>query len=257
LQEIADDWVVFCQTLCDNLGIALHVHRVNLNAKGIGTEAAARDARYKILFEHARQYNASLAVGHHKNDNEETILYQLLRGTGLAGLVGLRPNRMMGEVNVARPLVEWTRDDITLYCEQHQLPWVEDPTNTDTDAYSRNYIRDLLPQIKARIPTVSSALQRISKVAEDSLELLDDLAILDYKEPFFDSLQTRRITQLSIKRQRNVWRYWLATQHPTLRYDEGQLQEWIRQTHTPQPKTWKNKSHSFTFKKGLVSVQAL
>ena len=253
LQEVADEWVAFCQALCDRIGILLHVKKVQLDAKRVGTEAAARQARYDILVKYAKQYHAGLAVGHHKDDQEETILYQFLRGTGLAGLIGLREYREMYGITMYRPLLSWTRRDITEYCQAHQLAWVDDPTNTDADAYSRNYIREVLPTLKARLPTVSSALQRISKVAQDSLELLDELAQLDYGQDFEPGLQTRRITHLSTKRQRNVWRYWLQTQHPSALYDEGQLQEWIRQSKTPQPKSWFTKTHTFHFKKGIVS----
>lgn len=254
LQAVADEWLIFCQELCESLGVPFYARKVQLNPGRQGVEAAAREARYSILLDYARQYNAKLAIGHHRDDHEETILLQLLRGTGLQGLRGIKQETIREHVTITRPLLAWSREEITQYCLQHQLTWVEDPSNQDTDAYSRNFIRQLLPQLKERFTTVSAALQRISLVATDSLELLDDLAKLDYGQPFGPALNVRNFNYLPHKRQRNVWRMWLQTYHPAVLYDERQLQEWMRMTITPTPKSASTKTHTIHFKKGWVHV---
>lgn len=129
-------------------------------------EAIGHRERYRILYETARACGASaIAVAHHADDQAETVLLHLLRGSGLDGLSGMRPRRG----GVIRPLLGVTKAQLTAYAKAHQLPYCEDETNKDT-AYRRNRIRwELLPLLKTYNPAITADLNRLAAIlaAED------------------------------------------------------------------------------------------
>jgi tRNA(Ile)-lysidine synthase len=142
----------------DRLGVPVAVRavdvRVYAQTQGLSLETAARQLRLASLGEIAREYGCEwVCTGHQKNDNAETVLHRLLRGTGFRGLAGIRPLRQVGDLRLASPLLCATRREIAHYLETRQLQWREDRTNVDT-VYTRNYIRHrLLPflQQEARV----------------------------------------------------------------------------------------------------------
>lgn len=136
--------------------------------KGLTIEQGARELRYfhldKLI---AEGKCTSVALAHHKDDQAETVLMRVLRGTGVRGLKG------MSEVsgNYVRPLIDWTRDDIDAYVKDNNVPYVEDSTNTD-DTYTRNYIRKEIAQLKQRFPSLDEAIARLSRSANEIDEYL-------------------------------------------------------------------------------------
>jgi tRNA(Ile)-lysidine synthase len=146
---------------------------------GLSLEAAGRQARYILLAEIAQTVEAKLvAVGHHADDQVETILLHLLRGTGLAGLRGMeliRPLPYAPDCLLLRPLLYSSRSDIEAYCRDHQLQPRHDETNIDT-RFQRNWLRhELLPQLVDYNPRIKRHLQQMAEIVAADLSLLDDL----------------------------------------------------------------------------------
>ncbi|MBS3733653.1 MAG: tRNA lysidine(34) synthetase TilS, partial [Phycisphaerae bacterium] len=135
---------------------------------GRSSEDAARMARYRFLTAAARRCGAAVvAVGHHADDNVETILYRICRGTHLRGLSGMPPARTLNPaVTLVRPLLTARREQIEAYCRRRQLAWRTDATNAET-RYRRNAVRhELLPWIRRRLnPRADEALLRLAGAA--------------------------------------------------------------------------------------------
>ncbi len=134
----------------------------------LSIETAGRSARYEFLAEAARRCGASaVAAGHHADDNVETVLARLVRGTHLRGLAGIPAQRPLGEgVRLVRPLLCLTRRQIEEFCRCRGLEWRTDPTNADV-VYRRNYIRrELLPLLRDKLnPLVDEAIARVAEAA--------------------------------------------------------------------------------------------
>jgi len=154
----ADHDEVFCRQLCFTLGIPFFSTKTDVPALtkewGVGTEVAAREARYAYLQQVANEQNCLfLATAHHADDNLETILFHLARGAALKGLCGIPPKRG----NVIRPLLGCVKEDILEACRERAIPFVTDSTNEDT-SFARNYLRaEILPRLRTLNPKVASA----------------------------------------------------------------------------------------------------
>jgi len=153
-QRDADQDEEFVVRLGKKLGIKVVVRSVDVNnyatESKLSIETAARKLRIGALIDIAKE-NAckSVATAHHKDDNAETMVHRLLRGTGFRGLAGIRPNKVLAdEITFLRPLLCVTRARIIQYCRENDLDWRDDHTNQDV-SYTRNYIRHLLlPQLQ-------------------------------------------------------------------------------------------------------------
>lgn len=165
----------FVRGLAERLGLECVVGRGDVAAyareQGMGIEAAARELRYRFLHEAAGRSGCSrIATGHNANDNAETVLFHLLRGSGAAGLSGIRPVRSDG---VIRPLLSVTRRELEDYLRERGVPHVEDSTNAD-EGYARNALRRrVLPELEALNP---AAVAHIGAAAES---LREDEAVLE------------------------------------------------------------------------------
>lgn len=172
--DSADD-AAFVRELAESRGLPSVVERADVAAQadrtGRGTEDAARMARYGFLAHAAERHGCShVAVGHHADDNVETILYRLCRGTHLRGLAGIPASRKLSECDatLVRPLLEARREEIEAYCRRRGLAWRTDPTNRHT-GYRRNFIRnELLPLLRERLNArVDDALLRLAAGAAE------------------------------------------------------------------------------------------
>ena len=149
---------------CRERGIPCHIGSGDVPAlsaqRKAGLEETARTLRYAFLGDTARKIGAArIATAHTADDNAETILLHLVRGSGLNGLGGIPPVREA----LIRPLLEVSRREIEAYCAENHIPYVVDATNTDL-AYSRNYIRHkVLPLLKAQNPNLLSVLSRTAR----------------------------------------------------------------------------------------------
>lgn len=207
LSPNADAWEAFCRRQCAARRVALAVHRVSVDARGQGVEAAARDARYAAFATVAARW---LLQGHHADDAAETLLLRLNRGTGLRGLAGIPACRALGAAHMLlRPLLRLPRSVLREYSLAREIEWIEDESNSDT-RLDRNHLRmEILPVLAARFPHWRDNWLRAADHVREAQGLLDELARLDAgADP--DRLSLVRLRGLSSERLRNVLRYFLA-----------------------------------------------
>ena len=180
----ATDDATFVQQLAKRLDLPCVVENRDVPAESRqrrqGLEETARTVRYEFMLEVARRVGARhVAVGHHADDNVETILHRMIRGTALRGLSGMPAARPMNgtDVTLLRPLLTCRRTEIEAFCHRRGLEWRSDWTNVDT-AYSRNFIRgELLPLIRGRLnPRVDEALLRLAQLSAEADTLLAAMA---------------------------------------------------------------------------------
>lgn len=217
LQAVADAWPKHCQSVCDALGVPLKVVRVQV-LPGASLERAAREARYAAFVE-ATHANEVLLTAQHRDDQAETLLFRLLRGAGVRGLSGMPGARALGQGHLLRPLLDITRAELEAYAAEHQLSWIEDPSNQDRQ-FSRNYLRhQVFPMLTERWPQALATMARSAAHLREAQGLLDELAQLDLAEAGsrndFDwlglpSLALASLEKLSAARQRNALSHWLA-----------------------------------------------
>ena len=142
------------------------------------SEAALRTARYEALTTVVeRRGLRAIALAHTADDQAETVLHRVLRGTGLAGLTGIPVDRDRSGIRIVRPLLSITRAEVTAYLRQHGVRWVDDPSNATAD-YTRNWLRnDLLPSVRERVnPDVDGALLRLAENAGEAATLIERFA---------------------------------------------------------------------------------
>ncbi len=163
----------FCERLCGQLGVALEVRRLDLAAvrtKHESLEECARKARYKAFDEVMR--GDKLATAHNLNDNAETVLLNLMRGTGLRGLCGIPPKRG----SIIRPLIRCSRDEVEEFCRENNLSYVTDSTNLSDD-YTRNRVRHtILPEMLKINPSLPDTISRMTDMLRADSEFLEELA---------------------------------------------------------------------------------
>jgi len=212
LSPNADDWASFCQKSCKALNIPIRVVKVDVaKDSGVGTEAAARHARYEAL----SQSDADLILlAHHQDDQAETLIIQLLRGSGVKGLAAMPI--IDSERRLFRPLLDISRAELLRYATAHDLAWIEDESNQD-QRYDRNYLRHaLMPVIERRFKSAKKVLARTAGHMAESAELLDDLAVIDAACTGLSEWDIKQrlplacLQQLSLPRARNLLRWWLA-----------------------------------------------
>lgn len=158
----AQKWEKHCAQLCEKWAVTFDVVKVNVQkSSGIGLEQAARYARYQVFCDELASREC-LLQGHHLNDQAETVLFRLFRGTGVDGLSGIPQSRPLGKGLLMRPFLSVSRAEIECYARQHHLVYIYDESN-DNQYYSRNYLRhSLLPEIEKRWPAASYKLAALA-----------------------------------------------------------------------------------------------
>ena len=212
LQSDADAWDRHCAEVCSQLEIDYTCLHVDADpGPGESPEDAARKARYRAL-EQELQAGEVLLTAHHQDDQAETLLLQLMRAAGPAGLASMPLLKPLGETYHVRPLLRFSRDTLKEYAARHQLKWVDDPSNADT-TYHRNYIRQhVIPGLVQNWPHANEAMAQAASLQQDALELIDALAAIDLSAIATqqrNSLSISKLLQLSSARQYNVLRYWI------------------------------------------------
>jgi tRNA(Ile)-lysidine synthase len=179
LSPNADAWAALCAEACAARAVALDVVRVHVDRHAPeGLEAAARAARYAV---YAARGEAVVALAHHLDDQAETLLLQLLRGTGLRGASAMPELRALpgSTVRLFRPLLGVARERLRVHAVERNLAWAEDESNASL-AMDRNYLRhEVMPRLDARFAGWREAAARFARHAAAAGALLDDLARAD------------------------------------------------------------------------------
>lgn len=202
-------WAEHCRELAARLGIEFLLRQVTVDTNGgQGPEAAAREARYGAL-RHIVAAGDWLLSAHHADDQAETVLLNLMRGSGAAGLAGIPASRRFGAGWLLRPLLGVDRGDLEAYAREQDLAWLQDPAN-DSEQFDRNFLRhEILPRLDARWPGAASRIRRSAELAREADMLLAELAQADREltSVRVDRLSISRLAQLSPERQRNLLRH--------------------------------------------------
>lgn len=179
LSPNADAWADFCRDACAGRGVPLDVERVRVDrASPEGLEAAARAARYAVYASRPEDY---VALAHHLEDQSETVLLQLLRGTGLKGVAAMPEVRplAMSPVKLLRPLLSIPRSEIRAHAQAHALQWIDDESNASL-RHDRNFVRhEIAARLDERFPRWREAAARFSRHATAAETLLAELARID------------------------------------------------------------------------------
>lgn len=212
LHTDADQWARHCAQICADLGVDLDLVEVDARpAPGQSPEAAAREARYRVLAERLAPGEA-LLTAHHRNDQAETLLLQLLRGAGPRGLAAMPAHSMLGAGLHLRPLLVFSGATLAAYAERFQLRWIEDPSNRDLDL-DRNFLRHRIgPVLAERWPAWDATLARAAANSAETAALADQLAALDLQHTVTEDpaqLNLSALRRLDETRQRNVVRAWV------------------------------------------------
>ena len=226
LSDNADNWQKLAVQQCQALNLHLTICSVNIKVEARQSlEEQAREARYKAL-QSACQPDDILVTGHHSDDQAETFLLALKRGSGIKGLSSMKVVGQLGEQLLARPLLAHSRADIEQYAKQNQLTWIDDESNLDIN-YDRNFLRHhILPMLQQRWPSINDTIARSAQHCAQAQLLADELAQHDLQLAQVDKLilSVDVLSQLSTARFNNVIRYFLQ-QHQVLMPSTKQLQQ--------------------------------
>lgn len=207
LSQHALAWEEHCQRICQAMGVSFIAERVLLDLRA-NVEEGARTARYAV-FQSLLQVGDLLLLGHHLDDQAETVLLQLFRGAGVDGLSAMRPIKPFAAAQLARPLLSCSRQKLASYAAHHQLQWIEDDSNADS-TYSRNFLRhEIMPLLRTRWPGVAGNLARTGRHCQQAQELLDDMARQDGLDISKATLSITQLISLTAPRIINVLRAWL------------------------------------------------
>jgi tRNA(Ile)-lysidine synthase len=169
LHPLSSEWVEHCQHLCKQLGAGLVVGSLDLVSGNV--EAAARQARYDF-FASQLQTDETLLLGHHSQDQLETVFMRLLQGRSL---LPMRVSGRLGEADFLRPLLALTRQQVLDYLHQQEIAWIEDPSNRD-EGLTRNFLRHrIMPLLMQRWPSLDQAVQRVTSWQQGQNALLHEL----------------------------------------------------------------------------------
>ena len=217
ISENADNWQAQVAQYCQQLGVALVSEKVTLMNSGEGLEAEARNARYAV-FEGLLEHNGLLFLGHHADDQVETVLYRLMRGAGAKGLSGMPNKRVLGKGYLVRPFLDCAKSTLENEAQLRNLAWIEDESNED-NRFDRNYLRNaVIPQISQRWPEYTQSIKRTAERSSESDQLAKELAVIDLsaldlkEERAGWSISIEALLTLSSPRQKNILRYWSELQ---------------------------------------------
>ena len=224
LQTVADDWVEHCRTICKQLNVEFDVMHVDAKKQHRESpEESARKARYLGLQDGLSKGDC-LLLGQHLNDQAETLLLQLFRSSGAAGLSAMPTQRAIGDNIQLRPLLYFSRNDIVAYARENNLHWIEDPSNTDT-VFDRNFLRaEILPLLETRWPEIMAKLSSAANLQANNVLVMENMAAIDLANvikidlpvsdlhfyPVISLLSISKLKKLSSARLLNVLRYWVS-----------------------------------------------
>ncbi|MCU0760787.1 MAG: tRNA lysidine(34) synthetase TilS [Steroidobacteraceae bacterium] len=210
LNPRSGDWARHCRRVCRALGVPLRVRRARLvPPRGASLEAVAREARYRLLGEGLRAGEV-LLTAHHLDDQLETLLLQLMRGAGVAGLAAMPARLRLGRGWLLRPLLEVGRAELEAWVSGRDLAWVDDDSNADP-RFDRNYLRrTVVPALKARWSAAAQVAARSAAHLADARHVLEEVAASDLAAASRGpALDVAALRALSPPRRRHAVRAWI------------------------------------------------
>ena len=208
----SDEWSDFCRVRCDEKNIPYQSVIVNIdNSNGESIEAVARQSRYRALADKL-QYKQVLLTAHHEDDQCETVILQLLRGSGMSGIAAMPEVSAFASGLLARPLLQYDRQSIRNYAIEEGISWIEDDSNSDINR-DRNFLRHhIVPVLKKRWPSASRTISRSAKHAYESISLSNSLGKQDFIKCRIlgtNVISIQSVQQFDYIRQKNLLRCWI------------------------------------------------
>ncbi len=214
IQKEADQWQAHCKAVAKKFGCHFDTRNVKLN-KQSNIESQARNLRYEALTQMCEAHKIQdLLLAHHLDDQAETVLIQLMRGAGLPGLSAMPQLKSNELIHLWRPFLNMRRKDLEIYAKEHQLTWIEDPSNQD-ESYRRNAVRkSILPTLEKFQKGAIENLARSAKHLGEAQGLLNqladiDLGLIETKEGL-SKTNLIRLYKTSQARATNALRRWLS-----------------------------------------------
>jgi tRNA(Ile)-lysidine synthase len=215
LQAMSAEWAEHCRAVCAALNMPFACEYLHLQIPdGESLEAVARHARYAAFSQHL-QTGEMLLTAHHQDDQAETLLLHLLRGSGVDGLAAMPEIRPFAQGWLGRPLLSCSREELVEYAQNHTLDYLQDPSNADT-RFDRNFLRQqVIPLLQQRWPAVGKTLARAARLQGDSRTLLASFLpekLAQVAGSRSGTLSVCRLKALDIPLQKALLREWLARQ---------------------------------------------
>ncbi|MCF7516815.1 tRNA lysidine(34) synthetase TilS [Pseudoalteromonas sp. L21] len=231
LSQHAGEWQRFCQSLCEELDVAFKaVHVEIVERSRTSLEAQAREARYQALDENCLA-GSVLLLGQHLNDQLETFLLRLKRGSGLQGLASMQQQRLLASERVCfRPLINITREQIEQFADEFAITHITDDSNSD-ERFDRNFLRhQVMPLLTMRFQGFEKSAARSIRLLQKQQSLLDEYTQRDLEQcqNLRGGLSCESVAKFSEARQANLVRAWL-NQFTHQLPSENQLHQIIEQ----------------------------
>ncbi len=225
LQAVSAQWVTHCQTVCAALNIPFICEALHLKVQtGESVEAVAREARYAVFSQYLRA-GEMLLTAHHQDDQAETVLLHLLRGSGVDGLAAMPEIRPLAQGYLGRPLLRVSRAELVTYAQQNQLNYITDPSNED-NRFDRNFLRQkIIPLLQQRWVTVNKTLARAARLQGETRQLLAQTLsekLLQLQGTTTETLSVQALLKHEPIMQKALLREWLA-QHRFLRPEQKKM----------------------------------
>jgi len=267
LQKQADQWLLHCANQAERFGIEFDFRLLELGSRlGVerNIEAQARQARYEALRQMCFIHGVkNLLLAHHQDDQAETILLQLLRGSGVAGLSSMPIVRGSDQKDLRlwRPFLELSRSEIEAYANEHHLEWIEDPSNAD-ERFTRNALRRrVMPWLEKIQPNVKQNLSRSAGHLAQAQHLLECLADIDLQGMETDGvLKLKSLLALKADdaaRASNALRRWLQKSNLAMPSEE-RLNGWWQDLESSGPQAqieWLHDQHRLKVWRGNLTAQ--
>lgn len=222
-QSSANAWQVFCEEQCVLRNIPYHSVTVTPQGR---SEQLLRDARYQC-FEDFLIAGDCLLLGHHANDQAETMLFRLVRGAGAKGLSAMPRQRGIGEARLLRPLLSTSREQLASYAQDQNLAWIDDPSNNSLD-YDRNYLRHkVLVPLSEHWPKASEQMSRAAQLLSQEHVLLNQYLAADLPSVIVEGgLDLTLWKKLNVVKAHALLRFWV-NQHTGIAVGQKALQRII------------------------------
>ncbi|QIM67578.1 tRNA lysidine(34) synthetase TilS [Mannheimia granulomatis] len=209
LSPNADHWAEFCAQYCKRLNIPFILQKVDVD-KSNGIENGARTARYQAFKQHLNE-NEVLATAHHLDDQTETFLLALKRGSGIKGLSAMQAVSFLQNFTVFRPLLNFSKAKLAEYAAQHKLRWIEDESNADS-RFDRNFLRnEILPKLNQRWQHFNEMVVRSAQHCSEQQALIEELLSDELQKRMGEKQQLSIVgfADFSLAKQQQLVRLWL------------------------------------------------
>jgi len=216
ISQNSDRWSEHCKQVCDHLDVTFQCIKIDTECPdGESLENWARQQRY-AAFSGLIDQDDILLTAHNRDDQAETVLLQLLRGSGPRGLSAMPGVKRINKGWLVRPLLNYSRKEILDYASNHNLKWIHDETNDDIN-YDRNYLRQVvIPDLIDRWPSFSQVVSRSARHQSEISQILEEIAAFDLEHVSGNDvkeLDIRILKTLSETRIKNLIVYWLKRQN--------------------------------------------